>query len=141
MSVWAGLTNWLINDTSSVVDATVMIALGTNDINASVLSTTLIQYAKQLCQQAKGAGAKRGIMCTIPPSSAFSSPKNTELALFNNWVTSNPGGWFDTVFDVHSIVKDPGTPTQLLPAYAATGGIHLTTAGFTALKAAFTTIT
>lgn len=141
MSVWAGLTNWLINDTSSCVGANVMIALGTNDINASVSSTSLIQYAKQLCQQAKAAGAKKVIMCTIPPSSAFTTPKNTELSLFNNWVRTNPGGWFDVVFDVWNIVKDPGTPTQLLPAYAATGGIHFTAAAFTALRAAFPVIT
>lgn len=80
------------------------------------------------------------ITATIPPSSAFSGPQNTELALFNAWVRAPDRGWFE-VLDVHTLLKDPGTPTQLLGAYAATGGVHITTAAMTVLKGALQLLT
>lgn len=120
--------------------ATVLIALGTNDIAASATATTMIGQMKALVRDAWSLGAKRVIVATIPPSSAFSGPQNTELALFNAWVRAPDRGWFE-VLDVHTLLKDPGTPTQLLGAYATTGGVHITTAAMTVLKGALQLLT
>lgn len=140
LSVWSAYSNWMLNDTSPVAGATVLIALGTNDIAASATATTMIGQMKALVRDAWSLGAKRVIVATVPPSSAFSGPQNTELALFNAWVRAPDRGWFE-VLDVHTLLKDPGTPTQLLGAYAATGGVHITTAAMTVLKGALQLLT
>lgn len=135
-ATWAGDTDWMLGDTSAVVDANVFIALGTNDLQAGTSAVNLIRYTKQLVTKAKALGGKRLIVGTIPSSTTYSGPQETERLLYNAYLRAKPG-WIDDVFDVDALV---GTAAQH-PTYFATGGIHLTaTAYSTVLLPAFPTL-
>ncbi len=127
------MSNWMLGVVSPVKDATVWIALGTNDIAASETSTNLILYCKQLCQLARAGGAKRLIVSTIPTFTGITGPQDTNRTQYNAWGRSLPG-IFDDLLDVDTIIGST-------PAYFATGGVHLTTVGMDAIYASFPTLT
>lgn len=139
-STWANMSNWMLGTTSKVQGCTVWIALGTNDIAAGETATNLIQYCRKLCRDAYAQGAKKLIVSTIPPSSAYSAPQRAQLDLFNAWAQSLPGT-FDVLLDLWTLLKDPNNSNQLLAAYAATGGIHITTAAMDVIEDNFVEVT
>lgn len=134
-SQWAGFTDWMLHDQSALRGATFVMALGRNDIRiVDADGTTVIQYIQQIIRDARAAGAQKVIAFTIPPSAELTTLENTNRAIVNAWILGGTG-WIDSTIDVDRIVKDPGAPNQLYSAYAATGGIHFTTAAFDAVFA------
>jgi hypothetical protein len=122
----------MLGDLSPVADATVLIDLGTVDLFASATSVNVILYLRRLVMHARAMGAKRVILATVITSASYTGPQEAERLLVNKWIRQQIG-WVDDVLDMDLVVGTVGTN----PTYFATGGVHLTTAAFTAIEAVF----
>jgi lysophospholipase L1-like esterase len=130
-----------------------VVGLGINDIAfpgsltpgaESVTAESLISGYRQLIARAHQKQI-RVIGTTNPPfESAFlESPAVTfytpekELVRerVNDWIRSS--GAFDAVVDLDRVLRDPGHPTQLLPAFDSGDHIHPNNAGYIASANAF----
>ena len=67
------------------------------------------------------------LLCTVPPIGTVSTatgPMETQLGLLNAAIAGYVGAGV-TVVDVNTLLADPGTPANILPAYDAGGGSGL----------------
>lgn len=124
----------------------VILALGVNDMlfpgsfipaTETVSAKDLIAGNRQLIARAHKKGI-RVIGTTIPPFEHalfrepffdhFYSPENEKIRLeVNAWIRT--GDEFDGVIDFDQAVRDPGHPTQILPAYDSGDHLHVNNAG------------
>ena len=126
----------------------VILALGVNDIlfpgsftpaTQSVSAQSLIEGHRQLVRRARQKGV-RVIASTIPPfeNATFEQPvihfytqeKEAVRQQVNAWIRSS--GEFDGVIDFDSILRDPGHPSRLLPAYDSGDHLHANDRGYIA---------
>lgn len=129
----------------------VLVALGVNDITFSafpftpkdeyVTSKDLIGAYRQLIASAHAKGV-RVIGTTIPPWEGakfesvepavdiFTPERERIRSEVNEWIRN--GGEFDGYVDFDKVVRDPGRPTRLLPAFADTDKLHGNDAGYAA---------
>jgi lysophospholipase L1-like esterase len=128
----------------------VIVALGINDI---MIPTSLPEFGKpdfalqlvtaqeivgglhQLALRARAAGLKvYGATITPFGSSTvpgvFTPENEAKRQAVNRWIRT--GGAFDGVLDFDAIVRDPASPTRLLPQFDA-DGVHITDAGYQAM--------
>ena len=126
----------------------VILVLGINDIlfpgsftplTESVSAESLISANRRLIARAHKKGI-RVIGTTIPPfeNATFRSPtisfytpeKEGVRQKVNAWIRG--GGEFDGVIDFDEVLRDPGHPTCLLPAYDSGDHLHANDAGYIA---------
>jgi lysophospholipase L1-like esterase len=112
---------------------------GVNDIGgvstagAAALTTNLIQAYTQFANQAKARGI-RAYGATITPfggHSYYTAARETTRQTVNAWFRTNTV--YDGVIDFDAIVRDPVTPTNLLPAYDTGDHLHLNSTGYRAM--------
>jgi lysophospholipase L1-like esterase len=115
---------------------------GINDIGLPVLvsdpaqfesADALITGLRQLAERAYEHGIV-AIGATITPfdgSMIFSDEGETIRQAVNDWIRTS--GAFDGVIDFDEVVRDPGQPTRLLPAFDSGDLLHPNGAGFRAM--------
>jgi lysophospholipase L1-like esterase len=106
----------------------VFLLAGTNDVGASVSASTIESNLQGIIDAIVGAGAVV-LIGTIPPVGSWSGAQNTIKSTVNTWIRALDDGLTVKVIETHDALADPVTPTQLLPAYAHSDGVHLTAAG------------
>ncbi len=79
----------------------------------------------------QGLGFTKIVLCTLPASSTFVAKQALRLQV-NTWLRTVPLG-ITAVVDVATIIDDPVTPTQILPAYALPDGTHWNATGHAAV--------
>lgn len=138
------LDNWMLGgDITNATGAHVLIALGTNDLfgtacsqstfcSGSDTSVNIIGHLRQTITNARAAGARSIGLATLITSAGYSGPQEAERLIINAWIRQQVGA-VDYVLDMDTTVGTVGTN----PTYFATGGVHLTTAAFTAIEAIF----
>ncbi|HEX7421175.1 MAG TPA: SGNH/GDSL hydrolase family protein [Thermoanaerobaculia bacterium] len=126
----------------------VVVGLGINDIAfpgsltpraASVTARSMISGYRKLIARAHRKGI-RVIGTTNPPfensflkepAVTFYTPeKELVREKVNDWIRSSAA--FDAVVDLDLVLRDPGHPTQLLPAYDSGDHVHPNNAGYIA---------
>jgi lysophospholipase L1-like esterase len=115
---------------------------GINDIGMPTLSgdpaefvnaEELITGLRQLAERAHEHGIV-AFGATITPfegSMIFSEEGEAIREAVNDWIRT--GGAFDAVIDFDEVVRDPGQPTHLLPAFDSGDLLHPNGAGFRAM--------
>jgi lysophospholipase L1-like esterase len=115
---------------------------GINDIGLPVLvgdpaqfesADALITGLRQLAERAHEHGIV-AIGATITPfagSMIFSDEGETIRQAVNDWIRTSDA--FDGVIDFDEVVRDPGQPTRLLPAFDSGDLLHPNDAGFRAM--------
>jgi lysophospholipase L1-like esterase len=100
----------------------------------------LIAGYRQLIARAREQGLTIQA-CTLPPLEGntslpgFDTPENeAKRVAFNRWIRTS--GEFDGVIDVDRVLRDPGHPTRLLPAYDSGDHLHPNAAGGKAIAEA-----
>lgn len=126
----------------------VIVALGLNDIGIPtilgipeemVTAEEIIVGLAQLLARGRDKGlAMYGATITPVGSSVvpgFFTPENeAKRQQVNHWIRTSRA--FDGVIDFDRVVRDPGQPTRLLPAFNSGDGIHLNDAGYLAMAQA-----
>jgi len=124
----------------------VILALGVNDMlfpgsfipaSETVTAQSLIDGHRQLIARAHAKGI-RVIATTIPPfgNATFRHPvihfytpaKEAIRQQLNTWIRTSRE--FDGVIDFDEVLRDPGYPSQLLPAYDSGDHLHCNDAGY-----------
>ena len=120
----------------------VIVFIGLNDIagpggfyppSEAVTVDDLIAGYRQLIARAHEKGLTIQA-CTLPPLAGntslpgYDTPANeARRVAFNQWIRTS--GEFDGVIDVDLLLRDPGQPTRLLPAYDNGDHLHPNAAG------------
>ncbi len=105
----------------------------TGDPEEFVTAGELITGLRQLSERAHEHGIV-AFGATITPfdgSMVFSEEGEAIRRAVNDWIRT--GGAFDAVIDFDEVVRDPGQPTRLLPAFDAGDLLHPNDAGFRAM--------
>jgi lysophospholipase L1-like esterase len=108
---------------------------GINDISFStssypVSASSLIAGYRQIIARAHASGIKVYI-ATMPPfagSVYYDSSKEQVRQAANNWIRSS--GEFDAMIDFDRVLRDPGAPSRLLPAYDSGDHLHPNNTGY-----------
>jgi hypothetical protein len=135
LDAWADIAGrpWLW-DFEQFTGATVLILLGTNDVNGGVAtSSTMLTSLQTIVTRCFSLGASRVWGTTVAPSSTYSGAQNTTRSTYNTAVKAKPYG-ISYVLDVDAVLRDPGAPNSLLAANACADNIHFTTAANLALE-------
>jgi lysophospholipase L1-like esterase len=103
----------------------------------SALTSSILSAYEQIILRAHAAGI-RVIGATITPDkgSAYYHPGSASEAdrqVINAWIRQP--GHFDEVIDFDQLVRDPGQPDRLLPAYDCGDHLHPNPAGYHAMGA------
>jgi lysophospholipase L1-like esterase len=134
---------------------TVIVLLGTNDIGwpgssfapteAPMRAQTLIDGYRRLIERAHARGV-RVVGGTIAPFEGalegadvhgyYTLGKDKVRQEVNTWIRRS--GAFDAVADFDSVLRDPGRPTRLLPAFDVGDHLHPNDAGNAAMAKALT---
>ncbi|MEU5942195.1 SGNH/GDSL hydrolase family protein [Micromonospora sp. NPDC047548] len=114
---------------------TVVTHLGINDIWMSNDSAEqIIAALRQVNQQVKARGL-RSLAATLTPYEGHGNPgvwtpeKDATRQAVNSWLRGPGAHEFDGVLDFEAVLRDPGQPSRLLPAYDSGDHIHPNDAG------------
>ncbi len=108
---------------------TVVLLAGTNDVSRDLPAARLTAELAQLCRLARDRGV-RVVLLTLPPASKRPPAQEAVRQRVNDWIRSTTLA--DVVVDADAVLRAPGQPTRLLPAYDR-DHLHLTPAGHRAL--------
>lgn len=126
------------NDVISPGDAEYCIVLcGVNDIVGGSSAGTIETNLQSIYTALHNAGIKV-IACTLTPwksNASWSSGFQTVTDTVNTWILATAAN-VDYPIDAYTALEDPGNADTLLAAYDSGDGLHLSTAGETALGAA-----
>jgi lysophospholipase L1-like esterase len=127
----------------------VLVDIGANDIglpgaegdpSQAVTAQQIIQGYQQLITQAHAGGLAiyAGTITPFGGSVYNTAADEQEREAVNTWLRSTAGqpGGFDKVVDFDAVVRDPGNPDVLLPAYDSGDHIHLDDAGYATMAGA-----
>lgn len=119
---------------------TVVLLEGINDIGGSRGATDpadLIAVHRQFIQRAHQAGLKVvGATLTPYEGAGYYTPEGElDRQALNNWIRTS--GEYDAVVDFDKAVRDPASPSKMLPAYDVGDHLHPNAEGFKAMAAAF----
>jgi len=111
---------------------------GVNDIGGdrsgtTDLATNLISAYTQFAAKAHARNI-RTYAATITPFSGngyYSTARENARQIVNAWFRTNT--IYDGVIDFDATLRNPATPTKLLPAYDSGDGLHLSPAGYEAM--------
>ena len=112
--------------------------IGLNDICYSSGSSPipvgeLIAGWRQIIARAHAREIKV-IGATLPPFEGFvyyTAAREAVRRAANNWIRAS--GEFDTLFDVEAVLRNPASPTRILPAYDSGDRLHPNDAGYQAM--------
>lgn len=116
----------------NLVGAKALVLAGVNDLFAGDTLANMKNYLYFVVRDLRAAGVSEVWVSTIAPINAV----NTTRDGYNAFVRAYPFG-LDYVLDSDLVLRDPGTPLNLLPAYDAdqpSGHLHWKVAGYTALN-------
>jgi lysophospholipase L1-like esterase len=119
---------------------TVVLLEGINDIGGSRGATEpadLIAVHRQFIQRAHQAGLKV-IGATLTPfeGAGYYTPEGeADRQALNTWIRTS--GEYDAVVDFDKAVRDPASPSKMLPVYDVGDHLHPNAEGFKAMAAAF----
>ena len=119
---------------------TVVLLEGINDIGGSRGATDpadLIAVHRQFIQRAHQAGLKV-IGATLTPyeGAGYYTPEGeADRQALNTWIRTS--GEYDAVVDFDKAVRDPASPSKMLPAYDVGDHLHPNAVGFKAMAQAF----
>jgi lysophospholipase L1-like esterase len=104
-----------------------------------VSAEQIIAGIRQLVRRARIKGLRVYVATLLPngstPFAGVHTPENeAKRQAVNRWIRTSRE--FDAVVDYDLALRDPGEPTQLLPAYDSSDGIHPNDAGHAALARA-----
>ncbi|WP_158264131.1 RICIN domain-containing protein [Amycolatopsis sp. CA-126428] len=115
----------------------VIIYEGINDLTsgkgtggAALTADMFFTAFQSLIDQAHAKGV-RVIGATIPPRNAHTAAINAIRVAVNDWILTS--GAFDATVDLDLVLRDPATPTHLLPAYDSGDGLHPNDVGMEAI--------
>src|SRR5207249_2317141 len=100
----------------------------------------IIQGHKQLIQRAHAKGLKifgctlnplEGFLIPGTPIPVFSPANEVKRQAVNAWIRTS--GEYDAVIDFDLVVRDPNSPSKILPVYDSGDHAHPTDAGYEAL--------
>ena len=111
---------------------TVVLLAGTNDLSRGLSARQLTAELARLVERSRAAGL-RVVLVTVPPAEGRTPAAQAARREVNAWVRTRSGA--DAVVDADAVLRDPGAPERLRPAYDH-DGLHLTPAGHRALGAA-----
>jgi lysophospholipase L1-like esterase len=102
---------------------------GVNDLGGGAdVSSSLIDAYKSFISKAHTANLRAYGVPILPiVGSSYASGESTRTKV-NDWIRTSKT--FDAVIDLDAAVRDPGSPTQLLPAYDSGDHLHLTPDGY-----------
>jgi hypothetical protein len=98
-------------------------------VSAGELITGLRQLAERAHEH--GIAAFGATITPFEGSMIFSEEGEAIREAVNDWIRT--GGAFDAVLDFDEVVRDPGQPTRLLPAFDSGDFLHPNGAGFRAM--------
>lgn len=127
-AVSANLDSRIQGDVIDQGAQTVVILIGTNDIDTGVSLATIEANIQSAANKAATAGLTV-CLCSVPPCNTWDSTQNTKRSSLNAWIESHCSANGYRFADVYTAVKNPSNPDQLDPAYNAGDGLHFTTAG------------
>ncbi|MCK5235659.1 MAG: SGNH/GDSL hydrolase family protein, partial [Deltaproteobacteria bacterium] len=124
----ARVTNDIINPGSTGC----VIWVGTNDIGHGTL--TLAQSKTNITSiidklQAGGMASSEIILVEVAPCNGFDAADNTYKDSLNAWLSTEALAQGTRIASIHDLLEDGGSPDDLLAAYDAGDGLHLSTAG------------
>ena len=98
--------------------------------NPSPTVEELIAGQRQLIERAHARGLKifGGTLLPFDGAAYFTSEGEAKRQAFNQWIRT--GKAYDGVVDFDAAVRDPGSPTKLLPQYNSGDNLHLNDAGY-----------
>jgi lysophospholipase L1-like esterase len=123
----------------------VIVQMGGSDIFTlnpaeDVIVDQIIQAHKQLIERAHAKGLRiygctltpvEGFVIPGTPFPVFSSSKEIKRQALNAWIRTS--GEYDEVFDFDLVLRDPGSPSRILPVYDSGDHGHPNDAGYKAL--------
>ena len=120
----------------------VIMLLGNNDIlfvfspSEAVAAEQIIEGHRQLIERARARGIKiYGGTLTPFEGFFFSSPeKEARRQVVNAWIRTS--GAYDAVIDYDEILRDPSSPTRLLPLYDSGDHLHPNDLGYEVMGSA-----
>jgi lysophospholipase L1-like esterase len=103
---------------------------GVNDIGESKSSVTdgLIKAYKSFVAQSKQANVRAFGVPILPIVGSQYEAGESQRKTVNDWIRT--GGGFDAVIDLDAAVRDPASPTRLLPSYDSGDHLHPSPAGY-----------
>lgn len=121
-------------DFEQFTGATVLVNLGTNDVNGGVAtSSDMLADLSTVAARCFSMGASRVWAATVAPSSTYSAGQNTTRTTYNAAVLLKPYG-ISYVLDVDAVLRDGAAPNSLQVAYACADLLHWTAAANAALE-------
>ncbi|MGI5459246.1 SGNH/GDSL hydrolase family protein [Streptomyces sp. CA-249302] len=111
----------------------VIVFEGINDLLANATAGQVTAGLRELADRAHARGL-RVLAATILPCggrSGCTAEVDVERSAVNDWLRST--GVFDGVLDFDAVIRDPGLPTRMLPAYDSGDHLHPGDAGLAAL--------
>ncbi|MCW2667869.1 MAG: GDSL-like Lipase/Acylhydrolase [Frankiales bacterium] len=109
---------------------TVVLFAGTNDVQAGLPASALADRLEALCRTARDDG-REVVLVTLPPAHRRSAQAEAARQQVNARIRATSSA--DAVLDADRVLRDPGQPARLLPAYDVGDGLHLSAAGQRAL--------
>ncbi|KAA0930690.1 SGNH/GDSL hydrolase family protein, partial [Streptomyces apricus] len=124
---------------------TVVVFQGVNDVRWGASAEQVVAGLREVAERAHGRGL-RVVAATIAPCAGearCTAAVDAERSAVNGWIRSQgspPGGpgsgsgsLFDGVLDFDAVLRDPGDPARMLPAYDSGDHLHPGDAGLAAL--------
>ena len=93
-------------------------------------SSDLIAGQRQLIERAHARGLKifGGTLLPFEGAAYFTTDGETKRQAFNQWIRT--GNAYDGVVDFDAAVRDPASPSKLVPQYNSGDNLHLNDAGY-----------
>ncbi len=109
-----------------------VVMLGTNDIRNNTPLSTAESNISSIASTLASNGIEV-VLCSIPPSNQFNATQNANKASLNSYIQNlcTTNGY--AFVDIHSVLEDPNNLNNLLPAYDAGDGLHLSNSGLQAV--------
>ncbi|MFF3482731.1 SGNH/GDSL hydrolase family protein [Streptomyces sp. NPDC002701] len=115
---------------------TVVVFQGVNDVRWGASAEQVVEGLREIAERARGRGL-RVLVATIAPCAGearCTAAVDAERSAVNRWILSGAGAAvFDAVLDFDAVLRDPGDPARMLPAYDSGDHLHPGDAGFAAL--------
>jgi lysophospholipase L1-like esterase len=112
----------------------VIVLIGINDISYhSASAASLADGYRQLVARGRARGIKVYGATLLPFESSpyYTAPREAIRQTVNGWIRSS--GAFDGVIDFDALMRDPGHPARILPAYDSGDHLHPNDAGYQAM--------
>ncbi|MEU9184230.1 SGNH/GDSL hydrolase family protein [Streptomyces sp. NPDC048484] len=114
---------------------TVVVFQGVNDVRWGASAEQVVDGLREVSDRARDRGL-RVLVATIAPcegEARCTASVDAQRAAVNRWIRSGSGTGLDGVLDFDAVLRDPGHPARILPAYDSGDHLHPGDAGLAAL--------